>query len=84
MIRLLILFLLLYLAYRLLQRIIRGLPQGRGRSLPPEKTRQGEEMIRDPQCGTFVPRGDALSATVRGRRHYFCSEKCRRDYLSRR
>lgn len=48
---------------------------------PPEKSRGGETMERDPQCGTFVPRGDAVAATVRGRQHWFCSTRCRDEYL---
>jgi len=48
---------------------------------PPEKSRGGEAMERDPQCGTFVPRGDAVEATVRGERCWFCSPRCRDEYL---
>lgn len=48
---------------------------------PPGKSRGGETMERDPQCGTFVPRGDAVAATIRGRQHWFCSTRCRDEYL---
>lgn len=48
---------------------------------PPEKSRGGEAMERDPQCGIFVPRGDAVAATVRGKQHWFCSTRCRDDYF---
>ena len=50
------------------------------RSPPPAKSRGGETMERDPQCGTFVPRGDAVAATVRGEPHWFCSSQCRDEY----
>jgi len=50
---------------------------------PPEKSRGGETMERDPQCGTFVPRGDAVEATVRGEHHWFCSPRCRDEYLAK-
>jgi len=49
---------------------------------PPEKSRGGETMERDPQCGTFVPRGDAVTASVRGQQHWFCSARCRDAYLA--
>ena len=52
-------------------------------TLPPEKSRGGEAMERDPQCGTFVPRGDAVAATVRGKQLWFCSARCRDEYLKR-
>ena len=48
---------------------------------PPEKSRGGETMERDPLCGTFVPRGEAVTASVRGRQHWFCSTRCRDEYL---
>jgi len=38
-------------------------------------------MERDPQCGTFLPRGDAVEARVRGEQHWFCSTRCRDEYL---
>jgi len=50
---------------------------------PPEKTARGEEMIKDPECGTYVPKNDAIHARVKGRNHYFCSTTCRDKYQSR-
>ena len=75
MIRLLLLALLFFLAYTVYNAVVRSLP-GR-RPLPKDKTPQGEEMVRDPQCGTFVPRSMALEKTVRGEKHFFCSARCR-------
>jgi YHS domain-containing protein len=49
----------------------------------PKKSRSGEAMERDPQCGTFVPRGDAVETTVRGKREWFCSTRCRDEYLAK-
>lgn len=80
MVRLLIFALLCFLVYTLYTAVTRSL-SGRGAAPPPEKTRRGEEMVQDPQCGTYLPRGDALEKTVRGTRHYFCSEKCRDAYV---
>ncbi len=77
MIRLLIFALLAFLAYTLYNAIVRSLP-GRGRGNPPQqKTDRGEAMVKDPQCGTFVPRGEALEKVVNGRNYYFCSKECR-------
>lgn len=53
-------------------------------SPPPEKSRGGEAMERDPQCGIFVPRGDAVAATFRGRQLWFCSSGCRDQYIASR
>jgi YHS domain-containing protein len=40
-------------------------------------------MIRDPECGTYVPRNDAIKTHVEGKACYFCSEECRDKYLER-
>ncbi|NJC87013.1 MAG: hypothetical protein FIB02_00530 [Desulfuromonas sp.] len=50
---------------------------------PPEKSRGGETMERDPECGTFVPRGDAVQATVRGKQYWFCSTRCWDEFLKK-
>ena len=50
---------------------------------PPEKTSRGEEMVRDPECGTYVPRNDAVKSEVKGKSYYFCSKECRDKYLER-
>jgi YHS domain-containing protein len=44
---------------------------------PAEKSSRGEEMIQDPECGTYVPRNDAIKAHLKGKTLYFCSTDCR-------
>lgn len=56
---------------------------GPSRSIPKEKSRQGEDMVRDPNCGMFLPKQDALSATIKGRSHHFCSSECRDAYKNK-
>jgi YHS domain-containing protein len=40
-------------------------------------------LARDPVCGTHVPVNAALSLSTKGQTQYFCSEKCRDEYLKR-
>lgn len=76
-VRLLILFLFLYIILLLVHSVIaRGRKSGGARA---GKSTPGEEMVLDPQCDTYVPKSDALE---RGG-HYFCSEECARKFLSR-
>jgi hypothetical protein len=35
------------------------------------------------ECGTYVVPGKAISANVRGRTEYFCSDKCRAEFQSK-
>lgn len=45
-----------------------------------EKSRaDGEEMVLDPQCHSYVPR----SAAVLKSGQYFCSQECAQLYLTR-
>jgi len=76
LILLFILFLVIFAVGSVLSLFLRLLGPAR-RTASPEKTPKGEEMVRDPACGMFLPRRDAVSATIRGTEYYFCSEACR-------
>ena len=58
-----------------------------GRSAPGRQTRRTPErkdevLVRDRVCNTYLPRSRALSLEVDDERHFFCSERCRRSFLS--
>lgn len=48
--------------------------------LSPRKGRNGEDLVRDPACLTYVPRSVAVAATVAGQPYFFCSEACAESY----
>lgn len=81
--KLLIFALIFFIAYTLLSALKRSLSAPRNQT-PPEKRAEGETMERDPNCGTYVPRCDAISKNIRGTTHYFCSDKCRDAYLAKK
>lgn len=81
MIRLLFLTLLGFVVYAVFSMLLRRLTGRRPPPVPREKTRQGEEMVKDPQCGTYLPRGDAVIGQVNGEIRYFCSEACRKKFI---
>ena len=81
--------LLLFVVFRAVGRLIRGIGEGargttgrgsRGRAAEPPK---GELMVRDPVCGTFVVPSRALSHRDRSGTHFFCSDTCRQEHLTR-
>ena len=85
MVRLLLLVIFAFLIYAMVSavlRIFRGAPP-LNPPPPAEKSSEGEQMVKDPQCGTYLPRGDALSVTVAGKEEFFCSEACRDAFCSR-
>lgn len=80
LVRLLLWLVLGYLIYTVVQAAWQAYHRPR-RTPPPGKSRGGETMERDPQCGTFVPRSDAVTATVGGKQQWFCSTRCRDEFL---
>jgi YHS domain-containing protein len=55
------------------------------KSMParPDRNGKSEEMVRDPQCGVYLPVGSALRKRVRGNTVYFCSKECEEKYLNK-
>ena len=53
-----------------------------GKRLPQHgETKEGsEEMVRDPQCGVYLPLSTALKKRLRGETVYFCSRECEEKY----
>ncbi len=75
MIKLLLLILVGFVGYSMIQGLLR--PSSRpGGKMPKNRSRDGEQMVEDPQCGTFLPLSDAISAQVKGEKFHFCSRKC--------
>ena len=81
LVRLLIWLIVGFLVYTVFQMIKQAMLKHPG--TPPEKTGRGEEMVRDPECGTYVPRNDAIPAQTKNKTCYFCSTECRDKYLER-
>ena len=38
------------------------------------------ELVRDPNCGTYVPKASSISMQAGGDTLYFCSVRCRDEY----
>ena len=55
------------------------------RTFFPSSSRKDEadatkEMVKDPNCETYVPQSEAIQKTVQGTDYFFCSEKCAEEY----
>jgi YHS domain-containing protein len=79
--RIILLGILLLVVARLFWRMFDAVVEGAGgRS---REVRPGVKLQRDPICGTWVSPGSSLSLTAGGTTQYFCSEKCRNEFLAR-
>jgi YHS domain-containing protein len=79
MIRFLVFLLLAIALYKLLANLIRNTRTGRRNEPADGKI---AELVRDPQCGTYLLPEQGLSARVAGHVYYFCSEACRDRFIA--
>jgi YHS domain-containing protein len=75
--RLLLILLLIRVLSRLIGGVIAGMAEKKGREGGPV------QLVRDPICGTYVVPGRALPLTAAGATQYFCSERCREQFLAK-
>lgn len=85
LIRLIIIFVLIYLLYRIIKLFHRSRPEGvssqqikKVKNMPTA----GEDLVEDPQCHTYVPVSQAYRKEIDGENHYFCSKECYETYVS--
>ena len=87
MIRVILLAILMIVIARAFWRVVDGIIEAAGGTTDPQRRRDGRppsvRLARDPVCGTHVPVTGSLSLTTKGQTQYFCSEKCRDEYLRR-
>lgn len=69
--------LILLLMIRFLLRLFRSRPARRAAAARAPRERLGGSLVRDPQCGTYVPRSRALTVGHGSTAHHFCSTGCR-------
>jgi YHS domain-containing protein len=52
---------------------------------PPQPIeRAGGALVRDPQCGTYIPQSSALTMRTGGETWHFCSAACRDAWTAAR
>lgn len=76
MYRLLLILGLLIILYFLVRKALREF----NRSSLPTGGSAGHEMIQDPVCRTYIPRANAVSASIGGQNYYFCSTDCAQTF----
>jgi Prokaryotic metallothionein len=61
--------------------VLKAIAAGRKTKRPDRRRddRDGEEMVFDPQCHSYVAKSDAILKAGQ----YFCSQECARLYLAR-
>ena len=85
MIRLLLLFLLAYLFFRVIKGVF-SLLGGGGQELKRGRDEEKviDEMVQDPSCKTYIPRRGAIRKVIQGQEYFFCSQECARKFETER
>jgi uncharacterized protein len=42
-----------------------------------------EELVQDPYCQTYIPKGSAVKKRIAGKDCYFCNSECLKKYLEK-
>jgi YHS domain-containing protein len=83
MLKLLILGLCIFLAYKLFSNDLRHKSKSENdrQKKETEKKAASGELVKDPICGSYVSKDDSLSVRDGEKVAYFCSYECRDIYL---
>ncbi len=76
MYRLLLILGLLIILYFLVKKALREF----NRPSLPSGSAGHDQMIQDPVCRTYIPRANAVSASIGGQNYYFCSTDCAQTF----
>ncbi len=78
LLRVVLVILVIRALWRLVGGVIRGLTAGDPQGASPPL--RSVPLVRDPVCGTYIPKSRALTSGSGERAEYFCSERCRDAY----
>ncbi|MBN1574898.1 MAG: hypothetical protein JW984_17010 [Deltaproteobacteria bacterium] len=74
--RFLLYSLLFFFAYRLFRFFVPKGTKENKESVTKGGVKVDDVMVKDPACGIYLPKRDAIRERIKGETHYFCSEKC--------
>ncbi|MBN2397723.1 MAG: YHS domain-containing protein [Deltaproteobacteria bacterium] len=80
MIRLVIAGIIVYVVYRFLKPLFAPAERVSGGASEKMPRIEGEDLVKDPQCGKYVPINSACKVTLNGKTLYFCSKECLERY----
>ncbi|MGD9727925.1 MAG: YHS domain-containing protein [Nitrospiraceae bacterium] len=78
MYRIIIILILLMLLYFLIRSAVRAL-QERGKTVGQNQL-SDKQMVQDPVCRVFVPKGTAVQEEIGGQNYFFCSRECAKTF----
>jgi YHS domain-containing protein len=80
MIRGLLVFLFVIAVYSAVKSVVRSAVRAYHKEDHQRSRLMGEEMVQDPRCRMYVPKGRAVTRRVNGKLCHFCSEACAKQF----
>ncbi len=75
--RLIFFLIIVFVIYYLFKRYVSGIFGPRRRPEPKKKLPPiTDELVKDPVCGTYVPKKEAIVYGRKGKLYYFCCKEC--------
>lgn len=84
LIRLIVLFGILYFLYRLFKGFFLSAETKTGNRPLTESQVKGEDLVKDPHCHRYLPMSQAFRTSIDGNDVFFCSQECCNQYKKSR
>ena len=78
--RFILLLILITIVYYIVRFLTKPLPFSRKKG---NRNHEPEELVQDPYCQTYIPKGSAVKKRIGGKDYYFCSRDCLKKYLKK-
>ena len=79
MYRIIIILILLMLLYFLIRSAVHALHE-RSKTVGQNQLSDKHQMVQDPVCRVFVPKGAAVQEEIGGQNYFFCSRECAKTF----
>lgn len=76
LIRVLALLGLLWTGKQVVHQVTSAIRPHNNKKCDPEQDENSAEMVKDPQCQTYIPKALAIQKQIRGETYYFCGHEC--------
>ena len=84
MFRFFVFIILIYLLYKVIETVGKLKPSKNENYQFKSSATEGEDLVEDPVCHTYVPLSQAVKKEISGNDYYFCSKQCSEKYESRK
>ena len=45
-----------------------------------DSSSEAADTVKDPNCGIYIPKKQAIARLIQGREHFFCGKKCADEF----